>query len=317
MRKTVLTILLAALCFPLFAKETVIFIPGWFTEWINYSRHRKLLDELFPGAELQICRWNSNRLWKNAKLSAAQAVSILTEKVIASEDRENITLIGHSLGGRIILDSAVWLSSRNIKVKQVVLLGSAAKMDDKKLSLLQKLSREPVINICCPKDNILKLYCQEEDELPLGFAGVPQPVENFRQYRMEIPAAELKIGKLTILSSETLEPARHTAAHLAIYYLKTLHQAFSGEIPEYYLDYAALKKIAGRNSCRMKKRSGFRDIENVEDWKLAELSGKNVYRIISPEGKTFYYTDKNTAFNNFREIKRRIAGVMPKKDKSL
>ena len=71
MKKSLLIILLAGVWLPLFARETVIFIPGWFTEWINYSRHRKLLDELFPGAELQICRWDSNRLWKNAKISAA------------------------------------------------------------------------------------------------------------------------------------------------------------------------------------------------------------------------------------------------------
>ncbi len=311
MKKSLLIILLAGVWLPLFARETVIFIPGWFTEWINYSRHRKLLDELFPGAELQICRWDSNRLWKNAKISAADAVGTLTEMVISHNKTENITLIGHSLGGRIILDSAAILSGKNIKVKQIVLLGSAAGIDSRKLTLLQKLSLEPVINICCPKDNILKLYCQEENELPLGFAGLPQPIENFRQYRMNIPEKSLKIGKLTILSAETLEPARHTAAHLAIYYLKTLHQAFSGEIPEYYLDYAALKKIAGRNSCRIKNISNFRSIENFEDWKLAGHTGKHLYRIISPAGENFYYTDKQTAMQNFREIKRRISAALP------
>ena len=317
MKKVFLIIFLTLFILPLSAGETVIFIPGWFTEWINYSRHRKLISELFPGAELQVCKWNSNRLWKNAKSSAAKAAETLTAKLISAKTPEQITLIGHSLGGRIILDSIAALAAKKIKVKQVILLGSAVKPDDKTLALLSKVSSEPVINICCSRDNILKLYCQEEKEIPLGFAGIPHPVENFRQFRMEIPEKSLKIGKFTVIPAETLETPRQTAAHLAIYYLKTLQQSFSGEIPEYYLDYAALKKIAGRNSCRMKKRSGFRDIENVEDWKLAELSGKNVYRIISPEGKTFYYTDKNTAFNNFREIKRRIAGVMPKKDKSL
>ena len=317
MKKFLLIILLAGVWLPLFAGETVIFIPGWFTEWINYSRHRKLLDELFPGAELQICRWDSNRLWKNAKISAADAVGTLTEMVLSHNKTENITLIGHSLGGRIILDSAAILSGKNIKVKQIVLLGSAAGTDVKKLAALRKISIEPVINICCPKDNILKLYCQEENEVPLGFAGLPHPIENFRQYRMEIPAKALKIGKLTILSSETLEPARHTAAHLAIYYLKTLHQAFSGEIPEYYLDYAALKKIAARNSCRIKSDPDFQSIETFEDWKLAVHTGKNLYRIISPSGKHFYYLDKRSAITNFREIKQRIHGIILQQGKSL
>lgn len=307
MKKILLLFLLVLFVFPLAAGEKIIFIPGWFTEWINYSRHRKLLQELFPHAELQICKWDSNRMWKNAKTSAAEAVSELTGKIISSPSPEKIILIGHSLGGRIILDSMDDLSAKNIRIKRVILLGTAARPDDKSLALMQKISAEPVINICCPKDNILKLYCQEEKEIPLGFSGIPQPIDNFRQFKMEIPEKSLKIGKITLLSSKTLKIPRQTAAHLAIYYLKTLHDAFNGTLPEYYLDYPALVKIADRGSCTASATSGFRDIENIEDWKLAEHPGKNLYRIISPDGKIFYYTSKNTALANFRELKRRIS----------
>ena len=313
MKKVFLIIFLTLFILPLSAGETVIFIPGWFTEWINYSRHRKLISELFPGAELQVCKWNSNRLWKNAKSSAAKAAETLTAKLISAKTPEQITLIGHSLGGRIILDSIAALAAKKIKVKQVILLGSAVKPDDKTLALLSKVSSEPVINICCSRDNILKLYCQEEKEIPLGFAGIPHPVENFRQFRMEIPEKSLKIGKFTVIPAETLETPRQTAAHLAIYYLKTLRQSFSGEIPEYYLDYGTLKKIAARNSCKAEKTSGFDEVEELDGWQLANHPKKNFYRITSPTGKNFYYTDKNTALSNFHEIKRRISAASPQK----
>ena len=313
MKKAVLLILSTIFILPLSAKETVIFIPGWFTEWINYSRHRKVISELFPGAELQVYKWNSNRLWKNAKSSAAEAAESLTAKLISAKTPEQTILIGHSLGGRIILDSMAALAAKKIKVKQVILLGSAVNPDDKTLAFLQKVSSEPVINICCPEDNILKLYCQEEKEIPLGFAGIPHPVENFRQFRMTIPEKSLKIGKLTIIPADTLETPRQTAAHLAIYYLKTLQQSFSGEIPEYYLDYNTLKKIATRNNCQAEKISGFNEVEELDGWQLASHSRKNFYRITSPSGKHFYYTDKNTALSNFREIKHRISASLPQK----
>lgn len=310
--KKILLILLTISTLPLFAGETVIFIPGWFTEWINYSRHRKLLSELFPGAELQIHKWDSNRMWKNAKISAAQAVPELTAKLISAKNTEKITLIGHSLGGRIILDSVAALAAKKIKVKQVILLGSAVKPDDKTLELLPEISAEPVINICCPEDNILKLYCQEENEIPLGFAGIPHPAGNFRQFRMEVPEKSVKIGKLTIIPAETLETPRQAAAHLAIYYLKTLHQAFSGEVPEYYLDYAALKKIARKNSREIMMRSGFSEVEELDGWQFARHSKKNFWRITTPAGKSFYYSDETSALANFREIKRRLSSILQK-----
>ena len=306
MKKVFLIIFLTLFILPLSAGETVIFIPGWFTEWINYSRHRKLISELFPGAELQVCKWNSNRLWKNAKSSAAKAAETLTAKLISAKTPEQITLIGHSLGGRIILDSIAALAAKKIKVKQVILLGSAVAPDDKTIALLTEVSSEPVINICCPEDNILKLYCQEEKEIPLGFAGIPHPVKNFRQFRMEIPEKSLKIGKFTVIPAETLETPRQTAAHLAIYYLKTLNTAFSGESPEYYLDYAALEQLASRGSCNMEKRSGFREIETCDDWKLAKHSGKNLYRITTSAGKMFYYRNEKTAKENFQLLKHRL-----------
>ena len=306
MKKLLLVLCFAACVFPLCAKETVIFIPGWFTEWINYSRHRKLLSELFPGAELQIGKWNSNRLWKNAKYSAALEVKELFTELAAASNAGETTLIGHSLGGRIIMDCAELLAGRNLKVKQIILLGTAGKISESKLNALQKVSLEPVINICCPEDNILKIYCQEEKEIPLGFSGIPHPVNNFRQFRMYIPDKSLKIGEITLISARAMEAARQTAAHLAIFYFKTLRTVFSGESPEYYLDYAALEQLASRSSCNMEKVSGFREIETCDDWTLSANLSRNIFRITAPSGKMFYYRNEKTAKANFQLLKHRL-----------
>ena len=306
MKKLILMIFFAAVFLPLGAGEKVIFIPGWFTEWINYSRHRKLLAELFPGADLQIGKWNSNRLWKNAKHSASLEVKELFTELSTSSDITRTTLIGHSLGGRIIMDCAELLAARNLKVKQIILLGTAGKISGGKLKALQKISAEPVINICCPEDNILKVYCQEENEIPLGFAGIPHPENNFRQYRMYIPDESLKLGKITLVSAKVLDVARQTAAHLAIYYLKTLNTAFSGESPEYYLNYAELEQLASRGSCKLEKTSGFREVETFDEWKLSENKRQNSFRITTPAGKMFHYRNEKTAKENFQLLKHRL-----------
>lgn len=306
MKKLLFIICFSTLFLSLNARETVIFIPGWFTEWINYSRHSKLLSELFPGADLHIEKWDSNRSWKNAKHSASLEVKELFTRLTASSNTGQTILIGHSLGGRIIMDCAEQLAKRNIKVKRIILLGTAGKISDSKMKSLQKTSLEPVINICCPEDNILKLYCQEEKEIPLGFAGIPHPVNNFRQFRMYIPDKDLKIGEITLLSAKAMETARQTAAHLAIYYFKTLNTAFSGESSEYYLDYAALEQLASRGSCEMEKSSGFREMETFDDWKLSADKKRKYFRITTPTGKSFYYRDEKTAKENFQLLKHHL-----------
>ena len=302
MKKFLLLLLFFLNIVSLYGREKVIFIPGWYTEWINYSRHRKVLEELFPGAELEVFKWDSNRMWENAKFSAEAAVNELCVHLENSTDRSEITLIGHSLGGRIVMECAVALVKKNCRIKQAILLGTAGNIDAEKLDALQKFSIREVINICCFNDNMLKLYISKEKSLPLGFSGISHPAANFRQFRMEIPDGDVKIGKVTVMPGEAMKPLRETIAHLALYYLKTLKMALNGELTPYCLNYPELERIAAQDSVKPDKLPGFKEVSSFDNWILEKRKWKGSCRIIAPSGRKFYYSDAKIAQDNFSKI---------------
>lgn len=304
---TILIIVVLLSAFVLEAAVQVILVPGWYSEWVHYSRHREVLSQTFPGAGVEVFKWDSNRLWKNAKVSASESAVALAEKLRSSSARENTILIGHSLGGRIVIECAAALAAQNLKVKQVILIGCAGTVDDAKIAALQKFSSDAVINIFCPDDNMLKLYIGKEKELPLGFTGLKCRYPRFRQYRMAVDESDVKIGKVTVITGDTLEPVRETVAHLSVNYLQTLRDAVAGKNKEYYLDYAAVEAIAAKKQSAPDKIPGFRELASFDGWKLEKRSFKCRFRITAPSGRNFFYDDETTAGAVFAEIKRYIS----------
>ena len=288
------------------AGESVIFVPGWYTEWINYSSHLALLKKMFPTAEIQVHKWDSNRLWKNAKISALEEVDEICTKIKKSASPGEVTLIGHSLGGGIAIKSAGKLAAENIRIKQIILLGTAANPGEKEFAVLKKVSALPVINIFCPDDNILKLYIRQEQEFPLGFCGIGRRMPHCLQFRMPVADGGIMLGKLTLPEGRNLETLRESAAHLAVNYLKYLQLALAGKCQEFYMDYAALEKIAAQDQVAPDKLPGFRTVAAFDSWELSERKLRQRFRITAPSGKSFYYADRSCAERNFNTIVKRI-----------
>lgn len=302
MRYLLLTVLMILSFCRLSAGEQLLFIPGWYSEWINYSQHREILQKSFPDADIRIYKWDSNRLWKNAAASAELCVKSVSKEIACAPAPQEYILIGHSLGGRIAIKSAYILAAKKIKVKRIILLGTAENPSPEELEALQKVSILPVINIFCMDDNMLKLYIRQEKEFPLGFAGSPRKLPHIRQYRMPVDDHDIRLGKVLLPEFRSMESLRETAAHLAVNYLKYLQTVLAKKIPESYIDYPALEKIAGFRQCPPDNLPGFRKIAGFDSWELSERKFKRRFRLTAPSGKKFYYTDRETAEKNFNEI---------------
>lgn len=302
MRYLLLTVLMMLSFCRLAAREQLFFIPGWYSEWINYSQHREILQKSFPDADIRIYKWDSNRLWKNAVASAEICVKSVSKEIVCAPAPQEYILIGHSLGGRIAIKSAHILASKKIKVKRIILLGTAGNPSPEELETLQKVSILPVINIFCMDDNMLKLYIRQEKEFPLGFAGFPRKLPHIRQYRMPVDDHDIRLGKVLLPDTRSMESLRETAAHLAVNYLKYLQTVLTEKIPENCIDYPALEKIAGFRQCPPDSLPGFRKIAGFDSWELSERKFKNRFRLTAPSGKKFYYADRETAEKNYNEI---------------
>lgn len=303
-------VLLLFLVFPVIAAAgEVVFIPGWYSQWINYSGHTEVLQQLFPGDTVKVRKWHSNRLWKNARESAGKVVTEITGEIAASSVPQEITLIGHSLGGRIVLDCASFLADKKISVRQIILLGTAGEMTAEDIDACRKVSRLPVINIFCPDDNMLKLYIRQEKSMPLGFAGLPVPQVHFKQYRLPVESEDIKLWDVNVIPGEAAEPFRETAAHLAKKYVAMLQKVICGSVTEEcYINFAELEKLAAVNAVVPDKWPGFKEIETFDNWVLARRKYRLRYRITTPGGKHFFFQDAASAEKNFAAIKKQLSG---------
>ncbi len=309
MKKIFLLSLLIFILHSLAAGE-VYFIPGWYSKWKNFDKTAAKLEKIFPGNNVNVCKWDSDRLWHNA-LAATDPFAIDLAGKIAQNPTEEVILIGHSLGGRIVLKCVAQLAAKNKQVKQVILLGTAYAITAEDIENCRKVSRLPVINIFCVDDNMLKLFLFKEKNYPLGLAGIPEKTGHFCQYRMFIKNEDLRIFNVTIIPGKFTEPFRESIEHLSAYYIRKLEEVISGNAAECYYDLPGMESIAAGNSVVADAIPGFTTIDSCDSWRLEYRSVRKRYRIISPSGRKFCYTSEAHAAENFSRIKKMIPAKLP------
>ncbi len=227
--KQVLAFLLFVLVGLIYADE-VVFIPGWLTENAQKGSYETCLRKIYPGKKITVLTWQSNsvkmdRVSKNADAFANDVAEYIRK--YPDNERSELILIGHSMGGRIVAKTASALAEKNITVGRIVLLGAAVDFDID-LSDMIRCSREPVVNIFSRNDSVLKyLYGNWKQKFAIGFSGAENPpLDHFVQYELVTSAPEvsnLRIANATIES----------VVHLAQIYLGELERINRGEAKPY------------------------------------------------------------------------------------
>lgn len=287
---------------------TVYFVPGWYSAWKDHSRTGEKIRNIFPGDTVHIRKWDSDRLWSKAKRNAEHCAIELFQE-IKKRDPQNVTVIGHSLGGRITLKCAAYLAQEKIKIRRVILLGTAGEISPDDIKNCQQISILPVINIFCVDDNMLKLFLFKEKTYPLGLAGLPEPVNHFQQYRMHIPQETVKFCKIPIIHHRTAEPFRETFSHLSPKYVDRLQEVFNGNARECYYNIAALELIAADGAVKSDFIPGFSCKDEFDSWRFYTRRFRRRSRIVSPTGRIFHYRSEIKAKENFARIKEALAGL--------
>lgn len=179
-----MVVLLSA--FPLWGE--VWYVPGWLRCHVPQGESMEMLRSLFPEEQVRYYDWEGNSLHWGASLRQADLTARrLADEVerLAPEARGRLTLVGHSLGGRIVARVLAELSRRHLEIRQGVLLGAAIPYDDDDLSQINLASREPVLNFINPDDVLLK-YCYGpfggEAHPALGANGILVPQENYQEH---------------------------------------------------------------------------------------------------------------------------------------
>ena len=210
-------ILIAAIVVLIFLVKSpgaeVIFVPGWQSKGYVSKLVKKEIKEIFSAKKVTIHKWKSEVKWSEAKNNAEKEAELLCEKIskMSPDAQERLILIGHSLGARVVVRTAKHLKEKNIKVKQVILLGAAVNYDDQDFQACDKISIQPFINVYNRNDYVLKIaYGNKEKTLAAGFSGIKGTVQdvelkNMKQYRKHSKYEDLFAGFFEHQNHEYIE----------------------------------------------------------------------------------------------------------------
>lgn len=236
--KTILFLFILAFAFSALADE-VVFIPGWLTEKTQKAEYETVLRRIYPNQTINVMTWESNKNWNKAMKNADDFARVVGKYIEEKSEKERagLTLIGHSLGARIVVRTADELAAKKIRVKQIVLLGAAIEYDIDADGIFQ-CSETPVINVFSRNDSVLKYLCGNAlRKLPLGFCGAEKvDPEELSQYSFSTSEAVNSNLRLDLASAEMMN-------HMAGRYLAELEKIRRGEVEPYKpkYDYSDVK----------------------------------------------------------------------------
>ena len=166
---------------------TVWYIPGWMRTQEPRSDVMTSVTNAFPDAKVEFKAWDGNRVvWPHAVESADKESWRFAFEVamLPKEERENLILVGHSLGGRITARILARLAEHGLKVRQGILLAAAIPSDDADLKGMGGGSELPVWAVCNPDDVTLRyVYAIAGGEKAVAFGanGSIAPLANVRE----------------------------------------------------------------------------------------------------------------------------------------
>ncbi len=101
------------------------------------DRWEKALDDVEPTAQ-----WLANRIACD----------------LTSNQRQKLILIGHSLGGNIVVRTLAHLYRQNLSIKSAVLLGAAIENMNRSILLAMGATQKPICSLVNPDDTALKVF---------------------------------------------------------------------------------------------------------------------------------------------------------------
>lgn len=161
----------------------VLYVPGWHRCGRGEDEAFRAIQAVYTNAEVSVRSWNGNCRWKKARVNAdAEAVRLAAElKAMSEFERSRLTIVGHSLGARVVIRALARLNEDGFKVKQAVVLAAAIPCDDSRLEAFAAASAEPALIVCNPSDTMLKYGYRPfggEGAKALGAVGPSRKIKN-------------------------------------------------------------------------------------------------------------------------------------------
>ena len=207
-------------------QERVLYVPGWHRCGRGEDEAFRSVQAAFPDALVEVRDWAGNASWRTARENADREAELLAAELAAlpEEERDGLVVVGHSLGGRIVVRALSRVNDRGCKVKQAVVLAAALPCDDESIGGFAAASRAPAVIVRNPWDPMLK-YCYRtfggEGAHALGATGPAAPIANCQV--VTVDPATVRETPLDALWAK-IGWFRTVAVHYAPFYLERLRK---------------------------------------------------------------------------------------------
>jgi len=225
-RRLALLLAAALLALPSAAKSEVWYVPGWLrcggADPIAWSA----LTNAFPEAKSVYYDWDGNHGWGRSVTNADLAADILASRLAALpvEARTNLTLVGHSLGGRIVVKALARLAGDGVQVGQGVALAAALPADDPALATAGDASVLPLVLMSNPRDFTLKYAYRAARGVHGPALGLVGPVAQPKHAHAVTVPAEITRETEVAAAWGKVKLFKRLAAHHAVFYLNELQR---------------------------------------------------------------------------------------------
>ncbi len=289
---------------------TVWFIPGWLKTGKPSAEVMDSIANAFPEATVEFRSWDGDNIVWPISVDSADKESWRFAFKIATmppEERRNLTLVGHSLGGRIAVRTLARLSECNLKVRQAILLGAAIPSNDPDLAKMGRGSELPVLAVCNPNDVTLRyIYATAGGDggVAFGANGTVLPCENVVECVTPTNITkEVNIGAMWA----RIEALKSIANHHERFYIEYARRILDGEKPSGKIMVPqGFPTIEGRVT---DSERWWDVLDTSFDWKLEKNKVTGHCRILDPDKTRVAWGREAEMRTAFEKVKRQINNV--------
>lgn len=130
----------------------------------------EMLDGDLPNIPVNIALSIAER-WKRALSDVERWADLLANKIandLSPSQREKLILIGHSLGGNMVIRTLAHLHRQKLSIKSAVLLGAAIDNQNENILLAMNATQKPIYSMINPGDAALNVFKMVEGSPALG-----------------------------------------------------------------------------------------------------------------------------------------------------
>ena len=289
------------------AVATVWFMPGWLRTSSPAPGVMDCVADAFPESKAEFKSWDGDSvIWPVAVDSADKESWRFAFEIamMQEEERAGLTLVGHSLGGRIAARVLARLAENGMKIKQAVLLGAAIPSGDPDLRKMGLATELPVLAVCNPRDVTLRyvyVIAGGEKSVAFGANGTLEPCENVIECTTPPDIVhEVHVDRLWA----KVAAFREVANHHDKFYLEYAKRLLAGEepsgkvmVPQHF------PTVEGRV---MDSMVWWTILDECGGWKLEKNKVTGHCRIVDPEKRRTAWGREKEMRAAFDKVRRQI-----------